>query len=74
MDAKFSPNQNGNNEDFSWNAVWKCATKIKNDGWTFEIFLPLSAIRFSTKPVQDWGMTLVRQRKKTSQNFFLESC
>ena len=69
MDAKFSPNQNGNNEDFSWNAVWKCATKIKNDGWTFEIFLPLSAIRFSTKPVQDWGITLIRQRKKTSQTF-----
>lgn len=69
MDAKFSPNPNGNNEDFSWNAVWKCASKIKNDGWTFEIFLPLSAIRFSTKNVQDWGMTLIRQRKKTSETF-----
>ena len=69
MDAKFSPNPNGNNEDFSWNAVWKCASKIKNDGWTFEIFLPLSAIRFSTKNVQDWGMTLIRQRKKSSEMF-----
>lgn len=69
MDAKFSPNPNGNNEDISWNAVWKCATKIKNDGWTFEIFLPLSAIRFSTKNIQDWGMTLIRQRKKSSEMF-----
>ena len=69
MDAKFSPNPNGNSEDFSWNAVWKCASKIKNDGWTFEIFLPLSAIRFSTKNVQDWGMTLIRQRKKSSEMF-----
>jgi len=67
MDAKFSPNSNGNNEDFSWNAVWKSATKIKKDGWTFEIFLPLSAIRFSTKNIQDWGLTLIRLRKKTTQ-------
>src|SRR4026207_123887 len=49
MDAKMSPNQNGNSEDFSWNAVWKSAAKIHNDGWTFEIFIPFSAIRFSKK-------------------------
>ncbi len=43
MDAKMSPNPNGNNEDFSWNAVWKSATKINNDGWSFEVFIPFFA-------------------------------
>ena len=70
MDAKFVPNSNGNNEDFTWNAVWKSASKIKKDGWTFEMFLPLSAIRFSTKNIQDWGLNIVRRRQKSSEQIF----
>lgn len=70
MDAKFAPNNNGNSEDFSWNAVWKSASVIQKDGWTFEMFLPLSAIRFSTKNVQDWGLNIVRRRQKSSEQLF----
>lgn len=67
FDAKVSPNQNGNSEDFSWNAVWKSAAKIHDNGWSFEIFLPFSAIRFSKKSVQDWGLNISRRRQKTGQ-------
>jgi hypothetical protein len=66
-DAKMSPNQNGNSEDFSWNAVWKSAAVIRNDGWTFEMFIPFSAIRFSKKNIQDWGLNITRRRRKTEQ-------
>jgi hypothetical protein len=66
-DAKMSPNPNGNSEDFSWNAVWKSAAVIRNDGWTFEIFIPFSAIRFSKKNIQDWGLNITRRRQKTQQ-------
>ena len=67
MDAKVSPNPDGNNEDFSWNAVWKSAAKIHEDGWSFEIFLPFSAIRFSKKNIQDWGLNIIRRRSQTGQ-------
>ena len=69
MDAKMSPvmDEHGNNEDFNWNAVWKSAAAIHNDGWTFEIFLPFSAIRFSKKNIQDWGLNITRRRQKTGQ-------
>jgi hypothetical protein len=67
MDAKISPSQNGNNEDFSWNAVWKSAAVIHNDGWSFEMFIPLSAIRFSKEKVQTWGLNIFRRRQKTGQ-------
>ena len=67
MDSKMSPNQNGNSEDFSWNAVWKSSAVIHDDGWSFEIFLPFSAIRFSKKNVQDWGLNITRRRQKTGQ-------
>jgi hypothetical protein len=65
MDAKFS----NNGEDFSWNAVWKSAAIIHNDGWSFEVFLPFSAIRFSKKNVQDWGFNISRRRQKTLQQY-----
>jgi hypothetical protein len=69
MDAKVSPNSNGNSEDFTWNAVWKSVAKIHDDGWSFEVFLPFSAIRFSNKAVQDWGFNITRRRVKTQQQF-----
>ena len=71
MDAKVIPqDNNGNTEDFSWNSVWESASKIENDGWSFEIFLPYSALRFSKKDVQTWGMNIVRRRKQSGQQLF----
>ncbi|MBS1733313.1 MAG: carbohydrate binding family 9 domain-containing protein [Bacteroidetes bacterium] len=66
-DAKSS---NGGNEDFSWNAVWQSGVKLQNDGWSFEIFLPYSAIRFGKKEIQDWGLNIVRRRQKSGQQLF----
>jgi hypothetical protein len=73
MDAKQAPNPNGDSEDFSWNAVWESASKIHNDGWSFEIFLPYSAIRFGKKEVQDWGLNIVRRRQKSGHQLFWQS-
>ncbi|MEP7255824.1 MAG: DUF5916 domain-containing protein [Ferruginibacter sp.] len=73
FDAKQAPNTNGNSEDFSWNAVWQSASKINNDGWSFEMFIPYSAIRFGKKKVQDWGLNIVRRRQKSGQQLFWQS-
>ncbi len=70
MDAKVAPNNNGNNEDFQWNAVWQGASKINNDGWSFEMFLPYSAIRFGKAKQQNWGLNIVRKRQKSGQQLF----
>ncbi|MEO7765877.1 MAG: DUF5916 domain-containing protein [Ferruginibacter sp.] len=70
MDAKQAPNINGDSEDFTWNAVWKSASKIQHDGWTFEMFLPYSAIRFGPKKIQNWGLNIVRRRQKSGQQLF----
>ncbi len=67
MDAKQSPS---GGEDFSWNAVWQSACKMQNDGWSFEMFIPYSAIRFGKKKVQDWGLNVVRRRQKSGQQLF----
>jgi hypothetical protein len=70
-DAKMTSNQNSDNggEDFSWNAVWQSAVVIHEQGWTFEIFIPYAAIRFSKDKVQDWGLNITRRRRKTEQQY-----
>lgn len=60
---------NGQMEDFSWNAVWESQAVIHEDGWSFEMFIPYSAIRFSARPVQDWGINITRRRRKTEQQY-----
>src|SRR5687767_12608099 len=57
-DARMSPNPNGDPEDFTWNSVWKSGAVIHNDGWSFEMFIPYSAIRFGKKEVQNWGINI----------------
>lgn len=50
FDAKYSPDAG---EDPNWNAVWESAVRKDADGWTCEMKIPYSAVRFSDKPVQD---------------------
>lgn len=67
-DAKMNPpSPNSNMEDFSWNAVWQSGAVITDTGWSFEMFIPFSAIRFGKKEVQDWGLNITRRRRKTEQ-------
>ena len=66
-DAKMSPGGDNGGEDFTWNAVWKSGAVIHNNGWSFEMFIPYSAIRFGKKDVQNWGMNITRRRRKTEQ-------
>lgn len=64
-DAKYS----ANNEDDTWNSVYFTEAKIVSGGWTFEMRIPYSAIRFGKKSPQDWGINITRKRKKSGQQF-----
>jgi len=63
------PTPNSDAEDFSWNSVWKSGAVIHEDGWSFEVFIPYSAIRFGKKDVQTWGFNITRRRRKTEEQF-----
>lgn len=56
------------NDDFTWNAVWFSAVKISETGWTAEIKIPFSELRFPKKDVQEWGLNFMRIIQKTNQN------
>lgn len=70
MDGKMNPpSLNSDFEDFTWNSVWESGTHITDSGWSFEFFIPFSAIRFGKKDVQDWGVNITRRRRKTEQQY-----
>jgi hypothetical protein len=66
FDAKYSTT---NGEDGSWSAVWDSESKLVNDGWTFEMRIPYSAIRFVSSTNQTWGLNITRNRKKVGRQF-----
>jgi hypothetical protein len=65
FDAKYS----NTGEDPSWNSVYESQAKIVPGGWTFEMRIPYSAIRFSNKKIQDWGLNITRRRSKSGKQY-----
>ncbi|HZK79298.1 MAG TPA: DUF5916 domain-containing protein [Gemmatimonadaceae bacterium] len=52
--------QGGGTPDASWDPIWEAATSIDDRGWTAEIRIPLSQLRFSPSATQQWGLQLTR--------------
>jgi hypothetical protein len=47
-------------EDLSWDAVWEVATSVDESGWTVEMRIPFSQLRFRRANPQVWGLQLER--------------
>ncbi len=67
FDAKGAQNNNPV-YDVTWDAVWESKVSIKKDGWVAEMKIPFSAIRFSKKDIQDWGINFARFCRKDNEN------
>ncbi|MDP9349154.1 MAG: carbohydrate binding family 9 domain-containing protein [Gemmatimonadota bacterium] len=50
-----------NREDDSWDPVWEAQTSIDSTGWTAELRIPFSQLRFNPAREQTWGIQLERQ-------------
>ena len=57
-----------NFEDDSWDAVWESAVSVDDGGWTVEMRVPFSQLRFPASPRHTWGINARRviQRKNES--------
>ncbi|MBK8721513.1 MAG: carbohydrate binding family 9 domain-containing protein [Saprospiraceae bacterium] len=58
---------NTSNFDPKWNAVWKSAVKITKDGWVCEMMIPYAALRYKTKPNQNWNINFFRAIGRTGE-------
>lgn len=52
---------NNSNFDASWNPIWYVKTNIDEEGWTAELKIPLSQLRFSNEQDQVWGIQSTRR-------------
>jgi hypothetical protein len=50
----------GSNLDPSWDPVWQHAAHIDSLGWTAELRIPYSQLRFSRDTAQTWGLQVMR--------------
>ena len=58
---------NGNTVDESWNPIWSTKALIDDEGWSAEMKIPLSQLRFSNSPEQIWGLNVTRNYFRENQ-------
>ncbi len=66
----------GTRQDDAWQAVWESAVHRDARGWTAELRIPLSQLRYSpSSQPQTWGVNFSRRRIATNETtqFVLES-
>lgn len=61
----------GSNWDSSWNPIWMGKTNIDDEGWTAEMRIPLSQLRYGNSVDQVWGLQANRRffRNEESSNW-----
>jgi len=65
MDSRSS----SNGSDGNWDAVWKSAVQIHEHGWSAELEIPYSALRMPNTEVQEWGINIGREIRRTRENY-----
>jgi len=59
--------------DYTWNAVWKSRVVRNETGWSIEIRIPLSQLRFPDQAIQTWKINFKRQvRRRREMSYWSE--
>ena len=53
--------ENGNYWDVNWNPIWFAKTHIDDKGWTAEVKIPLSQLRYGNEQEKIWGFQVMRR-------------
>jgi hypothetical protein len=56
----FHPSDNLGSQDESWDPVWQVETALDATGWTAEVRIPLTQLRFDAASAGTWGVNLIR--------------
>ena len=69
--ADFQAFNDGRNVNRSWEGVVKVKTRIHDRGWTVEMALPFTTLRFDpSKPQQTWGVNFIRRIRRLNQDLY----
>ena len=65
--VKFDAGQASPFADPSWDPIWEASTQIDNEGWTAELRIPFSQLRFPRDAVQTWGLQIWRYEQRLNE-------
>ncbi len=57
-------------DDNSWNGVWEAKTQRTGDGWTVEMRIPFSQLRFNKRPDMTWGINFRRNIARRNEESY----
>ena len=61
------PSDNEDDTDAQFDPVWEARTSVDADGWTAELWLPFSQLRFNDQPERIWGLNVKRWRPQLNE-------
>ena len=56
-----------NRDNLDWDGVWSSATRVTDRGWTVEMRIPFSQLRFPDRPTHTWGVNFVRRISRNNE-------
>jgi hypothetical protein len=68
VDAQFF--EEGDNWEPNWNGIWNCQAKMDANGWTAEIEIPFSTLRFTRGTTNVMGINFFRRIIHTNESLF----
>ncbi len=66
----FHASDNESADDATFNPVWQGRTTIDADGWTAELWIPFSQLRFNERASQVWGLNVRRWIPSRNEEVF----
>ncbi len=63
----FHPTDNEGDVDDQFDPVWEAKTEISAQGWTAELWIPFSQLRFNDQPERIWGLNVKRSRPQLNE-------
>ena len=57
--------------DYTWDGVWEAKTDIQSDGWSVEIKIPFSQLRFTKQDNMVWGVNFERDIRRKHERSLL---
>jgi uncharacterized protein DUF5916 len=71
LDGILASSAQTSSEDDSWDPVWESATQLDSLGWTAELKIPLSQLRYNSTPDGTWGIQFYRKiLRKGEEDWF----
>lgn len=58
---------NDEDDDSTWDAVWQAEVSIDEGGWTAEMRIPFSQVRFQAGEHQVWGVNIIRTIQRNNE-------